>query len=47
LAQVLLDVGRVDEARQAVDQAVGMHREFGCVPGQRQAFAVVEQMKGR
>jgi tetratricopeptide (TPR) repeat protein len=46
LAQVLLDLGRSQEAREAIGQALQMHREFGCVPGQVQAFAVAEQLKG-
>ncbi|MBP2319920.1 DNA-binding SARP family transcriptional activator/tetratricopeptide (TPR) repeat protein [Kibdelosporangium banguiense] len=47
LAQVLLGQGRLRDARETVGQAIEMHRQFGCVPGQKQAFAVVAPMKGK
>ncbi|MFC0113514.1 hypothetical protein [Kibdelosporangium aridum] len=45
LADTKLRRGQAEAALRIAEQALGMHREFGCVPGEREALAVVSRVK--
>ncbi|MFB9300933.1 hypothetical protein [Kibdelosporangium philippinense] len=38
-------LGATEEGLSIADQALAMHREFGCVPGERETMAVVSAVK--